>query len=201
MILSGPQVCERLRVFLIIRPMISISSLSNELREQVVHAMQSGESPVWIAQPIPSMANQLSTPYLFFSVFGVFFSALVYIVAGLLNIYMLFSLLFTGVAVGMVFIIRRRMKRTVYILTEQRAIVLRPTGVTKKGGWQLIAWPLIAGLVKERVLRNDGSGDLIFGYEPKKSSEDTTVPMGFFNLPELRRVEQMLMDITPSSRN
>lgn len=177
--------------------MISISSLSDELREQVVHAMQSGESPVWIAQPIPSMANQLSTPYLFFSGFGVFFSALVYIVAGLLNIYMLFSLLFIGVAVGMVFIIRRRMKRTVYILTEQRAIVLRPTGVTKTGGWQLIAWPLSAGLVKERVLRNDGSGDLIFGYEPKKSSEDTTVPMGFFNLPELRRVEQMLMDITP----
>ena len=181
--------------------MISISSLSDEQREQVEHAMQPGESPVWIAQPIPTLANQLSTPYLFFSGFGVFFSVLVYIVAGLINPYMLFSLLFTGGTVSMVFVIRRRMRRTVYLLTEERALVLRPTGVTKKGGWQVIAWPLSAGLVKARVLRRDGSGDLVFGYEPKKSSEDITVPMGFFNLPELRRVEQMLMDITPSSQN
>lgn len=178
-----------------------LSPLPDELREHVLQAMLPGEAPVWVAQPVPTLVNQLSSPYIFFGCLGLFFFVLVSVLIGPINPYAFIILLLTGMAVGMVFLTRRRMGRTIYLITEKRAIVLRPSGLSKKSGWQVIDWPLSPGLVKERVLRSNGSGDLIFGYEPKKSSEDTTVPMGFFNLPELRRVEQLLMSIAPPSRN
>ena len=59
--------------------MISVASLPEELHEQVVRAMQPGEEPVWAAQPVPTLVNQLSSPYIFFGCLGLFFFVLVHL--------------------------------------------------------------------------------------------------------------------------
>ena len=154
--------------------------------------MLPGEEPIWVAQPVPTLVNRISTPYLFFSVFALLFSALWVAVGGFFALP--FLLLFIGIPVGCVWLIYRRMRYTVYIITGQRALVVRPTG---RQGWQTLAWPLSCGLVKESVLQADGSGDLILGYETTRDAEGdfTTVPQGFFNLQDVRWVEQLLMNI------
>ncbi len=171
--------------------MKSVASLPEELHEQVMRAMLPGEEPLWVAQPIPSLVNRLTVPSIFFAVFALFFSALFVAIAGWVGVP--FLLILIAIPAAMPFVIRRRMRRTVYLLTVRRALLLRPEG---RRSWQTVAWPLAPGMVKERVLRADGSGDLIFGYEGGKEGNTNPVPMGFFNLPELRRLEQLLMDIT-----
>lgn len=171
--------------------MKSLASLPEELHEQVMRAMLPGEEPLWIAQPIPSLVNRLTIPSIFFTVFALFFSVLFVVMAGWVGVP--FLLILIAIPAATPFLVRRRMQRTVYLLTARRALLLRPEG---RRSWQTLAWPLAPGMVKERVLRADGSGDLIFGYEGGKDGDSTAVPMGFFNLPELRRLEQLLMDIT-----
>lgn len=174
-----------------------LSSLSEELREQVLLAMLPGEEPVWVAQPIPTLVNRLSIPHIFFAVFALMFSVLLIVLGGLVALP--FLLVFTGIPVAGPILIYRRMRRTVYVLSETRALVVRPTW---RKAWETMSWPLTPGLVKERELRADGSGDLILGYEVTKDAEGdySSVPQGFLNLPELRRVEQMLADVTLSTK-
>lgn len=171
-----------------------LSSLSSELREQVLLAMLPDEMPVWAAQPVPTLVNRLSIPYIFFAVFALMISTLFVVMGGVSGLP--FLLVLVGIPVAGVVQIYRRMKRTVYIISEHRALVVRPAG---RKGWQTLAWPLTPGLVKERVLRADGSGDLILSYELGKGTEGDidAEPRGFFNLPELRRVELLLADIQP----
>lgn len=181
-----------LRAVLLPFRMKVLTTLPPELQEQVARTLLPGEQPVWVAQPIPTLVNRLTIPAIFFACFGVFFSALVFVVGGV--VMLPFLCLLTGVPVATVFLIRRRMRRTVYVLTEQRAFVLRPTW---RKGWQSYGWPLVPDMIKERELRPDGSGDIIFGYEKQRSDEhDTTVPMGFFNLPDVRKVEQLVLAVT-----
>jgi hypothetical protein len=46
-------------------------------------------------------------------------------------------------------------------------------------------------------VRKDGSGDLVLGYEERHSRNGShTVSRGFMNVPDVRRVEQFLYDLT-----
>lgn len=177
--------------------MISLASLPEKLYEQVLRAMQPGEEPVLVARPKLTVVNRVSLPYIFFLVFAIFFVSLWVFCSGFAALP--FLALFIALPAGGVWYTYWQMQRTVYIITERRALVVRATG---RKGWQTLSWPLTPGLVKERVLRADGSGDLILGYETSRDAEgdSTTVPQGFFNLPELRRVEQLLLDIAPAPR-
>lgn len=177
--------------------MVSLASLPEKLHEQVLRAMQPGEEPVLVARPIPTVVNRVSQPYIFFLIFAIFFDALFVLCSGFSALP--FLLLFIAVPMGGIWYIYWQMQRTVYIITERRALVVR---ATSGKGWQTLSWPLSAGLVKERVLRADGSGDLILGFETSRDAEGdtTTVAQGFFNLPELRRVEQMLMGVAPAPK-
>lgn len=176
--------------------MKAITSLPEDLHEQVLLAMQPGEEPLWIAQPVPTLINRMSKPCFFFAGFALFLSTMFVVLGGLAGLPMLVVL--TGIPLVMPWVIRRRMKRTAYLLTQRRAIVLRPVG---RNSWQSVCWPLEPGLLKARELRADGSGDLIFGYEGGADGETSAVPMGFFNLPELRRVEQFILEITDFSQS
>lgn len=183
--------------FSAISSMISLASLPEKLHEQVLRAMWPGEEPVLVARPVPTIVNRVSKPYIFFLVFAIFFVSLFVFCSGFAALP--FLALFIALPVGGIWRTYWQMQRTVYIITERRALVVRAAG---RKAWQTLSWPLTAGLVKERVLRADGSGDLILGYESSRDAEGgtTSVPQGFFNLPELRRVEQILMDIAPVPR-
>lgn len=180
-----------------INSMMSLASLPEKLHEQVLLAMQPGEEPVVVARPKTAVVNRVSQPYIFFFIFAIFFDALFIFCGGFWGLP--FLLLFVALPFGGIWYTYWQMRNTVYIITERRALVVRATG---RKGWQTLSWPLTPGLVKERMLRADGSGDLIFGYEVHKHDDGhTSVPQGFFNLPELRRVEQMLMDIIPTPQD
>lgn len=183
--------------FSVINSMTSLASLPEKLHEQVLRAMQPGEEPVLLARPKPTVVNRVSQPYIFFLVFAIFFVSLWVCCVGFAALP--FLVLFIAFPVVGIWRTYWQMQRTVYIITERRALVVRATG---RKGWQTLSWPLDPGLVKERVLRADGSGDLILGYETSRDADgdSTTVPQGFFNLPDVRRVEQILMDIAPAPR-
>ena len=88
----------------------------------------------------------------------------------------------------------RTQKRTVLVITERRAMEIYP-GLF--GSVKSRVWPLEPGMVKSCTVRKDGSGDLILGYEERHSKNGThEVARGFMNVPEVRRVEQFLYDLT-----
>ncbi len=70
---------------------------------------------------------------------------------------------------------QRRRRRTLYVLTNHRALVVAPGGVR--------AFPLCAGMVRERISRPGGAGDLILEGE----GED-----GFTRLPNLAQAHAEL---------
>lgn len=88
----------------------------------------------------------------------------------------------------------RRQKRTVLVITDRRAMELYP-GVF--GAQKSHVWPLESGMVKSCTMRKDGCGDLVLGYEVRHGKHGThSVAHGFMNVPEVRRVEQFLYDLT-----
>ncbi len=77
---------------------------------------------------------------------------------------------------------KRSMRRTIYLLTDRRALVMTSGDVE--------AYKLTPGLLLERRQRANGCGDLIFGSgKIRHSSEE---PEGFLNVPDVRLAEEKL---------
>lgn len=60
---------------------------------------------------------------------------------------------------------RRRMERTLYVLTDKRAVVFEPTGWWRT---RCVSWPLYPGLIK-KVTKDGDLGSIIFDYEIRRS--------------------------------
>ncbi len=87
-------------------------------------------------------------------------------------------------------------RRTVYVLTNTRAVVLKPS--TWKRQRTLKGYVLVSDLIKEVVPRADGSGDIVFGYEERRSKNGIYyVPKGFLAVPQMERVLEMLRPLLP----
>ncbi|MDO5465174.1 MAG: hypothetical protein Q4F40_09580 [Akkermansia sp.] len=83
-------------------------------------------------------------------------------------------------------------RRTVYLLTNRRAVVLRPSDFrflpTQKD------YPLEHGMIKEVQEKGDGSGSLVFGYEVQQTKGgENYLPVGFLHVPQLQRVKDILL--------
>lgn len=83
-------------------------------------------------------------------------------------------------------------RRTVYLLTNRRAVVLRPSEFrfrpTQKD------YPLEHGMIKEVQEKGDGSGSLVFGYEVQQTKGgENYMPVGFLHVPQLQRVRDILL--------
>ena len=139
-------------------------------------------------------------------------------------VFSLFGIPFVLIGLAMLsspFWIRRRMRRaasrTAYIITDRRAIVL-------DGGYYGDGFlgSLLGGVVRlagqgirvssygpdklepvQRVQREDGSGDMIFG-EVRSSSEDSgrlqLATAGFFSIPDVKEVEDLLKSLAESGK-
>lgn len=84
-------------------------------------------------------------------------------------------------------------RRTVYLLTSKRAVVLRPSDFrfrpTQKD------YPLEHGMIKEVQEQGDGSGSLVFDYEVQHTkSGDNFLPVGFLHVPQLQQVKDILLN-------
>lgn len=113
------------------------------------------------------------------------------------HISLLLALLpFWGAAIGLAispFWRRKRVKRTFYVVTTRRAIVLRPSPFLLVP--ELRTWPLNDELIKSVYADADGIGDIIFDYRKVHTKHGfRDEPEGFLRVPELDRVHKLLQE-------
>lgn len=177
---------------------LSDTDLTLPDRQMVENNLMQQEELLWVGKPVPRLfsASNLgafifSLPWLAFISFWSFMAAQTSLV------FAAFSIPFWCVGIGLFsspWWGLRRQKRTVLVITDRRAMELYP-GVF--GAQKSHVWPLESGMVKSCTMRKDGCGDLVLGYEVRHGKHGThSVAHGFMNVPEVRRVEQFLYDLT-----
>ena len=177
---------------------LSDTDLSLADRQMVEVNLMQKEEVLWVGKPIPRLFSAgslgsfiFSLPWLAFISFWTFMAAQASLA------FAAFSLPFWCIGIGLFaspWWGLRKQKRTVLVITNRRAMELYPGFF---GSMKSHVWPLEPGMVKSCTVRKDGSGDLILGYETRHSKNGThTVAQGFMNVPEVRRLEQFLYELT-----
>jgi hypothetical protein len=181
--------------------------LSDELRAHVESELTSQEQVVWVQQPVPWLIARGTLPIL---LVGIPFTAFALVWMGLaifgvgqaanagpMWFFPFFGLPFVFVGLGMFsapYWALRSAKRTVYVLTTQRAMLL-------KGGWNSInvrSFEPAALTSLNRKQRPDGSGDLIFAQEwrPGNHGHSTSRNVGFLGVRDVKHVEDLVRTLT-----
>ena len=177
---------------------LSDTDLSLADRQMVEANLMQKEEVLWVGKPIPRLFSAgslgsfiFSLPWLAFISFWTFMAAQTSLA------FAAFSIPFWCIGIGLFsspWWGLRKQKRTVQVITNRRAMELYPGFF---GSMKSHVWPLEPGMVKSCTVRKDGSGDLILGYETRHSKNGThTVAQGFMNVPEVRRLEQFLYELT-----
>ena len=174
------------------------TELSYVDRQMVEANLMQKEEVLWVGKPIPRLFSAGSLGSFIFSLpWLAFISFWTYMAAQASLAFAAFSLPFWCIGIGLFsspWWGLRKQKRTVQVITNRRAMELYP-GIF--GSFKSHVWPLEPGMVKSCTVRKDGSGDLILGYETRHSKNGThTVSQGFMNVPEVRRLEQFLYELT-----
>lgn len=177
---------------------LSDTELSYEERQMVENNLMRDEELLWVSKPVPRLFSAGSLGSFLFSLPWLGFIAFwTWGAAQGSAIFACFSIPFWCVGLGL-FLSPwwnlRTQKRTVYLITSRRAMEVYPGlfGAVKNR-----VWPLESGMVESCTVRKDGSGDLVLGYEERHSRNGShTVSRGFMNVPDVRRVEQFLYDLT-----
>ena len=191
--------------------MPALQSIEPHLRGLVQAEVRDGERLVWAGQPVPRFFNAGTIAAVVFAIpwtaFAIFWTAGAFAAtrgaggAGgndsmsyfFRYAFPLFGVPFILIGLGMFsapYWMARQLKRTVYAVTDRRAVVFAP-------GWfgsrkvRSFAPDALASM--ERVERPDGSGDLIFEqYTQRRGSSTHTVRHGFFAVRDVRAVEDVL---------
>jgi hypothetical protein len=182
--------------------------LPDPLRALVESELQSGERVTWVGQPIPGRAMLGALPIVLFAIPWTAFS--VFWIAGaaagtahsrdpgVFRMFPLFGLPFVLVGLGLLaspLWVRLTAKRTAYVITDRRAIVLA-------GGW--------AGSVTvrsfepaqltdlRRTQRSDGSGDLVFTQDVSRGNRGAirTTDVGFLAIADVKGAEERVRALT-----
>jgi hypothetical protein len=178
--------------------------LSDELRACVEAELNPQEQIVWVEQPIPWLIVRSTLPIL---LIGIPFTAFALFWIGMatfgvnqaqgapapLKAFPLFGLPFVLVGLAMFsapYWALRGAKRTVYVLTTQRAIILR-------GGWinmNVRSFDPAALTTLNRKQRPDGSGDLIFAqdFRPTRRGQSMMTNVGFMAVRDVKQVENLV---------
>ena len=170
------------------------NTLAADGRTNIDDYLLDGEETVLIAYPTWRWRSSNVRGLLFFDViwlgFITFFTSVALEDGELFPI--LFMIPFWLVGLGIPFGVllnRKRMNRTTYVLTNQRAIVLRPN--LFMSSVHTLSWPLSPATVKGTKEYEDGSGNIVMGFKDYQVN-DQPVPDGFISVPEVRRVLSVL---------
>jgi len=186
--------------------------ISPELQRLVDGELYRDEHVTWSAQPQPGRLARKAWPIVLFGIpwtaFAVFWVAMASTgmraarPAGAFSlIFPLFGLPFVLIGIGMLtspWWLRRQAGRTVYVLTNQRAVIL------SRGWFGRISVRSFApaGLVDLR--RNqypDGSGDLIFTQDIRRNNNgNSQVSVGFLGVDDVKSVEEKIRTLITSRR-
>ena len=177
---------------------LSDTDLSFADRQMVECNLMQKEEVLWVGKPIPRLFSAGSLGSFIFSLPWLAFISFWTCMAAQASLaFAAFSLPFWCIGIGLFsspWWGLRKQKRTVQVITNRRAMELYPGFF---GSMKSHVWPLEPGMVKSCTVRKDGSGDLILGYETRHSKNGThTVAQGFMNVPEVRRLEQFLYELT-----
>ena len=177
------------------------SLLPEDLRERVQAELQPNESLRWVAQPLPGRAAWAALPIVLFALpwtaFALFWIAVAARgtahSAGPGRLFPLFGLPFLVIGLGMFAAplgIVRSARRTVYVVTDRRAIVIRGAGWA--GGVDVRSFePEKLGDLR-RAERPDGSGSLVFGQDVDVNARGrrSVADYGFMAVPNVREAEE-----------
>lgn len=212
--------------------MIVASNLPPVVRSVVESEVGSDERVLWIEQPIPGLLARTAIPMALFAVpFTAF--AVFWIVMALWTtssapgapgsgaqgagtqgpaimriVFPLFGVPFLLAGVWMLsspLWVRRSAARSVYVLTDRRAIIIRGG---RWGAMDVRSFEPAALTDLRRQQRADGSGDLIFASElsidegprPRGSFPLTAKNVGFLAISDVRGVEAMMREMVETHR-
>ena len=178
---------------------VSSGSQSADARRLLDRELDSGERVRWSGQPLPNkLAKKSMVVFLFaipWTAFSVFWTVMATWGAGAFG---LFGVPFLLIGVFMLttpWRTARAARRTVYAITDRRALVIAPTTTTLMGNELTVATYMPAQL--QSLTRNeasDGSGDLIFVTIRTTTSKGgtRTEHNGFLAVADVHQVERTL---------
>ncbi len=173
----------------------ALTELSNKMQSTVQDELESGERVMWLQQPLPSTFVRAALPVVLFAIpwtaFAVFW---MHGASAGGTSFMLFGVPFVLVGVGMLsspLLGVRRARRTVYVVTDRRAIIFAGGLSTTVRSFDPEA---LDGYTKNQ--RGGGAGDLIFGPEYNVNSTGQrglrNWQNGFFGVPDVREAEKFV---------
>lgn len=172
-----------------------VPMLTLDLRRLVDDELQDGERIVWLAQPRQNLYRRPAWVIVLFAIpwtaFSLFITTM--IVDKESWFMALFGVPFVLVGLGMLsspFWMGRKANRTVYAITDRRAIVYEGKAF---GGISVQSYypDRLTGMIRNQ--REDGSGDLIFEqFTTRQGSGHTTVRRGFVGLERVREAEEII---------
>jgi hypothetical protein len=185
-----------------------------ELQQLISNELRSGEKLVWAAQPLPRVFRRQSIGIVLFGIpwtaFAIFWMTTAawgvwghggYNHAGSnlpgpFVFFPLFGLPFVLIGLGMLsspFWLSRQARRTVYVLSDQRAIVI--TGKALGGGVTVQSFEPDRLTSMERSQRADGSGDLVFeSFVQRQGRGSNTIRRGFIGIENVKQVEELIRE-------
>ena len=183
-----------------------------ELQRLIDSELQRDERVTWSAQPLPGRLSRTAWPIVLFGIpwtaFAVFWVAMASrgmhgarSSDGFSLFFPLFGVPFVLVGLGMLtspFWLRRQAGRTVYVLTNQRAIIL------SRGWFGKISVRSFAPEGLSDLRRNqyaDGSGDLIFTQDLRRNNNGNSyVAVGFLGVADVKSVEEQIRALIARQR-
>ena len=213
-VLPKARLCCAISVWLLARQflgegkgMTGISHLPQQLQARLRAELKPGESPIWLAQPnarlrmrVGFLAWMFVLPWLGISYW--FMSGSIQHHAKLFDqltdIGLLFCLPFIVVGIGglcIPFVVWRRAKWTVYVITNRRAMIINGKRTPVKSYLPAD----LAGM--EKTVRADGSGNLVLRTEHYRDSDgdSQTRTEGFFTIDSVNVAERLLEQLAQTS--
>lgn len=190
------------------------SYLTPEQEERLHQELMEGEGLLWAGKPTPlrtlrgsslaASAGAAIVLLVMLSIFSMFFGRMFFVGFGMTG--MIFGLVALIMLVSIGAAILRPIwqllnaRRTLYAITDQRILIL--DGVLSQ---QVTSYgPDDVERVERRTYNRQGEGDLIFRYETRahrvrshqgyQRTQYREEPIGFFGIPEVRAVEQIMLD-------
>lgn len=174
--------------------------LNNRDAERLQQVLQDDERVVLVAKPRTTMPvselvfNTLPGWVLatFLGIAAYMFGQQWWVVVALFSPFWLVALVMISVPLRY----RLRMSRTLYVLTDKRAVVFEQLNLWRN---RCVCWPLFPGLVKKVTKEGHDLGSLIFDYEMRFSFESrwrryVPGPVGFLMVPQPERVQQLVAE-------
>ena len=179
-------------------------TLPADVRALVRRELADGERLVWIGQPIVRALTPATLVPLLFSIPWTAFALFWMWGASQASwLFALFGLPFVAVGVGMLTApvwVARAARRTAYVITDRRAIVVRPSAPSQLSVRSFT--PAELGSLERRE-RPDGSGDVVFTRDLASGSDDgkRTPEAGFLSVPDAHGVQRMLRALAAHARD